>query len=69
VFNHTTLAEAAAEFNRYNARKIVVAGTRAASIAIDGTFPKDGVDAFAQAAREAFNLHAKETSSEIVLSR
>lgn len=69
VFNHSTLAEAAAEFNRYNTRKLVVVGTRAASISIDGTFPKDGVDAFAQAARETFDLHAKETSNEIVLSR
>lgn len=69
VFNHTTLAEAAREFNRYNTKKISVSDARAANIAIDGTFPKDGVDAFVQAAREAFDLRAKETSSEVVLSR
>ena len=68
VFDHTTLAKAAAEFNRYNTKKLVVVGERVSSITIDGTFPKDSVDAFVQAAREAFNLRAREAGDEVVLS-
>jgi len=69
VFDHTTLADAAAEFNRYNTTKIIIADASTASITIDGTFPTNGVAAFAEAARDTFKLHAKETGSEIVISR
>ena len=69
TFDHTTLADAAAEFNRYNATKIVIADPAAASITIDGTFPTNGVAAFAEAARDTFKLHARQAGSEIVISR
>ena len=39
VFEHTTLADAAAEFNRYNREKLVIADTAAGRRTIGGTFP------------------------------
>lgn len=69
VFDHATLADAAAEFNRYNRTKIVIADPSVAAITIDGTFPVNGIAAFAEAARDTFKLHAKQISSEIVISR
>lgn len=69
VFDHTTLADAAAELNRYNRTKIVIADAAAGAITIDGTFPTNGVAAFAQAARDTFKLHAEESNGEIVISR
>jgi transmembrane sensor len=69
TFDHATLADAAAEFNRYNTTKIVIADPAVGSITIDGTFPTNDVAAFAEAARDTFKLHAKQTNGEIVISR
>ena len=69
VFDHTTLADAAAELNRYNTTKISITDPSVAAITIDGTFPVNGIAAFAEAARDTFKLHASETNGEIVISR
>ena len=69
TFDHTTLADAASEFNRYNATKIIITDAAAGAITIDGTFPTNGVAAFAQAARDTFKLHARQTGGAIVISR
>jgi transmembrane sensor len=69
VFRHTTLADAAAEFNRYNTRKIEIAGTDAARHTIDGTFLTNDLDAFTDAAQTIFGLKVREQGQTIVISR
>jgi transmembrane sensor len=69
VFNHTTLADAAAQFNRYNRQKIVIADSVAAARTIGGTFPTDGVDDFAHLAQSVLGLRVTVRGEEIVISR
>jgi transmembrane sensor len=46
VFRDTALADAVAEFNRYNTQRIVIEDARLAGLRIDGNFRSDNVDAF-----------------------
>lgn len=69
VFRHVTLADAAAELNRYNKQKIVIPDPSAARLTIDGTFPSNGVSLFARSAEKVFELHVERRGSEIVISR
>ena len=66
-FNQTTLAEAADEFNRYNAEKLVVDRT-AASIRIDGAFKSDNVVSFARLLKDGFGLKVEDTGDKIKIS-
>jgi transmembrane sensor len=59
TFDHTTLGDAAAEFNRYNRQQIIIADPEAASIRIGGTFQAANVDAFARLLREAYGLRVE----------
>jgi hypothetical protein len=43
VFDHTTLADAAGEINRYNRAKLIIADPAAARLTIDGTFPTNNI--------------------------
>jgi len=69
VFNYTTLADAAAEFNRYNAKKIVVADPDAARLTIIGEFPVNGVDLFGRVATRILGVRVEDRNNEIVISR
>jgi transmembrane sensor len=69
VFRHTTLADAAAEFNRYNSQKIAVADADAAQHTIDGTFLTNDLEDFTDAAQTIFGLHVKNDGKNIVISR
>jgi transmembrane sensor len=69
VFKYTTLADAAAEFNRYNRKKIVVADPQAAKLTIVGTFPATDVSAFTDAAQAIFGLKIENRNGEIALTR
>ncbi len=69
VFHQATLAEAAAEFNRYNARKIVIADPVAAKFTIGATFPVNGVDAFTRLAKQVFDLRVENKGNAFVISR
>lgn len=69
VFDDTTLAEAVAEFNRYNRQKMMVADADAASQTIGGTFPKNDVEAFTRVARQILGLRIGNNGKEIVISR
>lgn len=66
-FDRMTLGQAAAEFNRYNERKLVVdpaiAGTR-----IGGTFKTDNIDEFAALLRDAYGLRVEESAGQIKIS-
>jgi transmembrane sensor len=69
VFNHTSLGEAAAEFNRYNATKIVIADETARKRVIGATLAAHDVDAFADVAREVFGLRIRKKPGEILITR
>ena len=69
TFRYTTLAEAAAEFNRYNKTKIVVADPLVARLTIYGAFASNDVAAFTDAAQAYFKLHIENSDGQVVLSR
>src|SRR3546814_18808679 len=52
TFDQSTLAEAAAEFNRYNEKAIMITDAAAAEIRIGRSFKWNNVDAFARLIRE-----------------
>ncbi len=69
VFRYTPLAEAAAEFNRYNRTKIVVADAAAAKMKIYGTFQATHVEDFTSLAQMVLGLHVKANGKDIVITR
>jgi transmembrane sensor len=69
VFRHTTLADAAAEYNRYNAEKIMVSDAAVARLTISGTLPVNNVKAFTDVARNFFSLNVVRRGDEVVISR
>jgi transmembrane sensor len=69
VFRASTLAEVAAEYNRYNARKIVIADDATAARTMSATLPANDLDTFARIARNFLGLHVRETKDEIVISQ
>jgi transmembrane sensor len=69
MFDHTTLAEAVAEFNRYSRQKLVIADPQVAKLEIGGTFPSDDVKLFGRATRIALGLHVEERNNTIVISQ
>ena len=68
VFRHTTLAEAAAELNRYNRVKLVVSDPIAAQRTIGATFRTSDVELFARVAEVALGLHVTDRGNEIEIS-
>lgn len=68
VLDNATLADAAAQFNRYNTRKLVVA-PGAARIAIGGTFPTNNIEAFTELAQDVLGLKVEERKDEILILR
>ena len=69
MFDHTTLADAVAEFNRYNRRKVVIADPSVAKLEIGGTFPADDVTLFGRAAKTALGLHVEDHGGNVVISQ
>jgi transmembrane sensor len=68
IFENATVAQAAAQFNRYNTKKLIVAPS-AAHIAIGGTFPSDNVETFTELAQDVLGLHIEERGDQILISR
>lgn len=68
VLDNATLADAAAQFNRYNSRKLVIAPS-AARIAIGGTFPTNNIEAFTELAQDVLGLKIEERKDQILISR
>lgn len=68
IFRHTSLANAAAEFNRYNRRKLVVGDVSTAKLTIDGTFQADNIDDFTRLTQLVLGVRAEDRGSEIVIS-
>jgi transmembrane sensor len=69
TFDRTTLADAVAELNRYNNRKLVVADPHVARMTIGGTFDVNNVDTFIDIAREDFGLHVSNRDGETVIAK
>lgn len=69
VFDGDTVAEAVAEFNRYNTRKIEVAGDSLAGQKMIGRFRTNEPDAFARAVATLMDARAEITTDRIILSQ
>jgi transmembrane sensor len=67
AFDHMTLGEIAAEFNRYNRRQIVVEGD-AAELRLGGSFDAHNVEGFARLMHEGFGLKVDIGGERIRLS-
>jgi len=67
VFHQTTLAEAVAELNRYNTRKIVIKDPAIAAIRISGNFRAANGDAFARLLEDGFPIRAELSDTRIIL--
>jgi transmembrane sensor len=68
TFDQITLGDAAAEFNRYNLRKLIIADPAVASIRIGGTFEARNVDAFARLLKDAYGLRLTAREGELVIT-
>jgi transmembrane sensor len=69
IFYHTSLADAVAEFNRYNRHQLVIADPQIARLVVNGSFPTNGMEAFTQAAQQVFGVRVKHRGDDIVISR
>lgn len=68
MFRDETLADAVAEFNRYNVRQIVIADPSVAALKIEGNFRATNVDAFVRLLSEGFPVQASSEGDRIVLT-
>lgn len=64
VFRSTPLAEAVAEFNRYNAHKLVVDDPSIAAIPVGGSFRWANADAFVRVLEQGFGLRVERRDDE-----
>jgi transmembrane sensor len=69
IFDDTPLGDVAAEFNRYNTEKIVIAEQRVASIRISASFRTNGVEDLTQLAQAMLGLRVQRLEKETVISR
>ncbi|MCL1634393.1 FecR domain-containing protein [Luteimonas sp. SX5] len=67
AFHDTPLADAAAEFNRYNARKIVIGDAETAAMRVGGNFRWSNVDVFVRLLEQGFPVRAEYRDDRIVL--
>lgn len=68
-FDATPLAEAAAEMNRYNKTRVVLADADLAGLRVGGVFRAGDSDEFVRVVSTAFGLRAERRGGEIVLSQ
>jgi len=68
-FHQTTLAEAVAEFNRYNARLIRIDDPALRAIRINGVFRASNYEAFVRILDEGFHIRATNTDDAIILTQ
>ena len=69
AFHDTTLAEAAAEFNRYNTRRIVIGDDATGALRIGGSFRWSNAEGFARLLEQGFPVRAEYFDDRIVLHR
>jgi transmembrane sensor len=69
TFNEMSLVDAAAEFNRYNHKQLIVVDPRAAAVHIGGSFDATNVEAFVRLLRQGFGLTVEDEGNVIRISR
>ncbi len=69
AFDDTPLAEAVAEFNRYNARKLELGDAAVGRLRVGGNFRWSNADAFASLLELGFPVRAERHADRIVLHR
>ena len=69
IFRDTALTDAAAEFNRYNTHKIVIADQAVARLVVGGTITANDAALFVRAAQGLFGLHVENRGNATVISR
>jgi transmembrane sensor len=69
TFHHERLADAVAEFNRYNTQQLAVVDPSVGRLQIGGTFPIANVKEFADSAKEILGLSIIERGNEIIITR
>jgi transmembrane sensor len=67
-FDQRSLSEVAAEFNRYNRKKLIIGDTEAGAIRIGGSFKADNVDAFVRLLRDAYGLKIDDSEEAVTIS-
>jgi transmembrane sensor len=67
TFRDTPLAEAVAEFNRYNTRKILIEDPSIAALEVGGVFRSNNVDPFVRLLERGFAIQASVQPDRIVL--
>jgi transmembrane sensor len=68
MFRDQSLGEAAAEFNRYNVRKIVIRDASIGALKIEGNFRATNVEAFVRLLESGFPVRAETQADQIVLA-
>jgi transmembrane sensor len=68
IFDDTSLAEAAAEFNRYDADRIVIESAPARSLRVGGVFLIGDAESFAVSMASAHHLRLIRRGSALVLA-
>lgn len=68
VFESVTLAEAAAELNRYNRKQIEIADPEIAQRKIAGTFRTNDIEGFTELAQDVLKLHIRRNGDTITIS-
>jgi transmembrane sensor len=63
-----TLDEAAAEFNRYNLKQLVVADRAAGALRLGGYFQQSDVEGFARALKSSFDVQVTDTGQAITIA-
>lgn len=69
IFDNTSLAEAATEFNRYNTAKISISGISGEKFKLNGAIRVNDREEFARLARNLFGLKVEERGNETVIRR
>ncbi len=68
VFRQMTLADASAEFNRYNTRKIVIEDPGVAALRVAGSFRANNVEAFVRLLERGYPVRTQERGDQLVLT-
>jgi transmembrane sensor len=68
ILDHTSLADAAAEMNRYSPVQLAIESTAAAAVEVTGVFRAGDSREFARAVVESYGLELRERTGKLVLS-
>lgn len=69
IFDHTTLVDAVAQFNRYNIQKLRVDDPEVATRTVSGTFRTTNTSDFASLARDVLGLQVQRKDGVILITR